>query len=250
MSNWEEGNYEAVTKAATVYENEKQKLILAVAFDVGGTEMKNRFVLVESDGVLNTVNIAKVREWSGWDGIDPYWFIEAAKTSIKCMVKVKMEPGFRDPTTMYPVIKWVNKAGCEGSALPEEADRRAVLSKYGAKFRAIAGPQPMGAQTKPQGATPPQRPQTATPPQQPPTRPQTTAAHATLEECWRLMQQHNQKLKPEQVTEKWYGFIDATGMDQADMTPEGWDKVKASILASAGTSEAGQQEEEGEPMPF
>ena len=247
MSNWEEGNYGAVTKAATVYEKEG-KLLLAVAFDVSGNELKSYFLLVQADGTVNTNTIKKLKEWSGWDGVDPYWFVDNASGGIVCEVVIKMEPGFKEKDKLFPKIAWVNKAGSSGgAAMPEMADRRAVLSKYGAKFRAIGGPQPMGAQTKPQGATPPQRPQTATPPQQPPTRPQATAAHATLEECWRLMQQHNQKLKPEQVTEKWYGFIDATGMDQADMTPEGWDKVKASILSE---NPIGDVEEEGEPIPF
>jgi len=104
----------------------------------------------------------------------------------------------------------------------------------------------MGQQTKPQTATPPQRPQaTITPPLRPVEQ---KTEHATLEECWRLMQQHNQKLKPEEVTEKWYAHIDATGMDQADMTPEGWDKVKASILAAVGSN--ADTQDDGEPMPF
>jgi len=243
MSNWEEGNYGAVTKAATVYEKEG-KLLLAVAFDVSGNELKSYHVLVQADGTVNTVTVAKLKEWSGWDGVDPYWFVDNAPNGIVCEVAIGMEPGFKDASKLFPKIKWVNKAGGSGG-MPEMADRRAVLSKYGAKFRAIAGPQPMGMQTKPQAGTPPQRPQTQG---NPPARPQATAAHATLEECWRLMQQHNQKLTPEQVTEKWYGFIDATGMDQADMTPEGWDQVKAAILAS--TSGAQPETDDGEPMPF
>jgi hypothetical protein len=35
------------------------------------------------------------------------------------------------------------------------------------------------------------------------------------------------------MTEKWYGFVDATGMDQADMTPEGWQTVKTAITSDA-----------------
>jgi len=214
---------------------------------VSGHELKAYFLLVQADGTINTNTVAKLKEWSGWDGVDPYWFVDNAKNAISCEVVIKMEPGFKEPDKLFPKISWVNKAGSGGgSALPEMADRRAVLSKYGSKFRAIAGPQPMGAQTKPQTATPPQRPQsTVTPPVRPVEQ---KTEHATLEECWRLMQQHNQKLKPEEVTEKWYGYIDATGMDQADMTPEGWDKVKASILAAVGSN--AETQDDGEPMPF
>ncbi len=34
-----------------------------------------------------------------------------------------------------------------------------------------------------------------------------------------------------QKEDMWFGFVDATGMDQADMTPEGWARVEAAIAA-------------------
>jgi hypothetical protein len=238
MSEWVEGNYAAKTKAATVYEKEG-KLLLAVAFDVGGTEMKSYFVLVQADGSLNTASIAKIREWSGWDGIDPYWFVEATPDGIECEVVVKNETGFKDPTKMYPKIAWVNKAGGSGTALPDPANRNMVIAKYGAKFRAVAGPQPIG--TKP-AVTPAVAPTvapvatapTSGPAPRPAKRPAPMPASenpVTLQECWEMMQKGFKGLNQDQMTEKWYGFVDATGMDQADMTPEGWQTVKSAIIA-------------------
>lgn len=242
MENWAEGNYDAATKAATVYEKEG-KLLLAIAFDVGGTEMKTYSVLVQADGTVNTATVGKLKEWSGWDGIDPYWFVDNAPGAIACEVAVVLEPGFKDASKMFPKIKWVNKVGGTGSGMPEMADRRAVLSKYGAKFRAIAGPQPTAVRNQP--VTQPQRPVSQAASNPPPRQ---AVAHATLEECWRLMQQYNQNLKPDEITEKWYAFVDATGMDQADMTPEGWDSVKNSILAAAKPADASTADEEN--LPF
>ncbi len=34
-----------------------------------------------------------------------------------------------------------------------------------------------------------------------------------------------------QKEDMWFGFVDATGMDQADMTPAGWAQVEAAIAA-------------------
>ncbi len=236
MSEWVKGNYAAVTKAATVYEK-NGKLLLGLAFDVSGTEMKKATVLAEADGSLNTKNIERLREALGWDGIDPYWFIDAAPNGIECSVEVEMKPGFNDATKMYPNINWINKAG-GGTALPESADKRAVLAKFGSKFRAIAGPQPVGA--KPQTApTAPAKPSAPAPPpaprQAPAPRPApvaTAVKHATLEECWEMMTKKYANLDQDALTEKWYAFVDATGMDQVDMTPQGWDVVKAAITAA------------------
>lgn len=244
---WVKGNYAAVTKAATVYEHPNtHKLLLGVVFDVGGTEMKKSIVLAEADGSLSTVNIGKIREWSGWDGIDPYWFIEAAPTGIEVSVAVEMKPGYKDPTKMYPEINWVNPSGGGGKALPEPTDKRAVLSKWGSKFRAVAGPQPVGA--KPQATPATTQKPAVTPPTRPAPRPApvaTAVKHATPEECWGMMSTHYPSLGQDALTEKWYAFVDATGMDQADMTPEGWDKVKAAIMAD---SFVGDSEPEGCPL--
>lgn len=249
MSEWAEGNYAATTKAATVYEKEG-KLLLAVAFDVGGTEMKSYHVLIQADGSVNEGTVNKIKEWSGWDGTDPFWFVEAATTGISAEVTVKNEPGFKDPTKIYPRIAWVNKAGGSAAALPDAADRKAVMLKYGAKFRAVAGPQPIGAKPAPT-STPPVKPAPATSAGPAPRRPtpvSTAVKHATLQECWELMQTSYPTLGQDSMTEKYYAFVDAQGFDQADMPPEGWDKVKAAIMADAnvGVSVDGGVE----PLPF
>jgi hypothetical protein len=231
MNNLEAGNYEAVTKAATVYEKEG-KLLLAVAFDVEGIELRNYSVLIQADGTVNTRTVDRLKEWSGWDGADPYWFVDEAPAGIPVEVTIALEPGFRDPGRLFPKIQWVNRRGSGSGALPQAADRQKVMSRYGAKFRALAGPQPVRTATPAQGRPPaPPAPQRGK-----------ASRHATLEECWRLMGERFASLSQDEMTEKWYGLIDATGMDQADMTPEGWDQVRAAILGGA------QEEDDG--LPF
>jgi hypothetical protein len=248
MSEWAKGNYAATTKAATVYEK-NGKLLLMLAFDVSGTEMKKATVLTEADGSLNTKNLERMREVFNWDGIDPYWFIENATAGLPCEVEVEMKPGFNDPTKSYPNINWINKAGGGGSEMPAPADRKSTLAKYGSKFRAVAGPQPVGVKpatpvAPPAKPTPPPAPPSAPAPRRP-APPTATVVHATLAECWEMMTTRYPSLSQDAMTDKWYGFIDATGMDQADMTPEGWDKVKASIMADSFIGEPDE-----EPMPF
>lgn len=226
----EAGRYDAATTAATVYEKEG-KLLLAVAFNVAGTELKSYWVLFQKDGTANTKVIQKIREWSGWDGLDPYWFVDHAEAGIPCEVTVEMEPGFKDQNRLYPKIKWVDRAGGDGG-MPQQANRAAVLAKYGAKFRALAGPQPVGEAPRP--------PQPAPKPATPPVRaiPSAKVTH-TQASCWEALQAKCPELSAEALTELWFRLIGEKEQDA--MTPEDWAQVSASIEAYSA---------DGEPMPF
>lgn len=244
MSTWQEGEYPATTKAGTVYEKDG-KLLLAVAFDVGGFEMKHYFVLVGADGAVNTKTIDRIKEWAtGWDGTDPYWFLEAMPTGIEVSVTIKNEPGFKNASKMFPKIQWVNPVGAPKAAMPEAGDKAKIMMKFGSKLRAAAGPvsttptapvaKPAPTTAQPTAPTAPvakPAPTAPTAPAPKPPAPAKKSAHASLDECWKLCQDTFITLDEGAIAEKWYAFIDATGMDQATMTPDGWDKVKLAIEA-------------------
>lgn len=237
MSTWQEGEYPATTKAGTVYEKDG-KLLFGGVFDVGGNEMKAYFVLITADGAVNTKTIDKMKEWSNWDGTDPYQLIEIMQTGIDVSVTIKNEPGYKDSTKVFPKIQWVNAVG-QKSSMPEAGDREKILMKFGSKLRAAAGPVAPKPVTQ-TATTPAMKPVDAVPPTTPtapfakpaPKAPTKKApAHSCLEECWKLCQDTFPCLDEDALAEKWYSFIDATGMDQATMTGEGWDTVKQAITA-------------------
>jgi hypothetical protein len=104
----EAGKYSAVTNAASVYKNKDNKLIVAFEFRVGDNNdlMRKRLILFEADGMICKRDYNLIRELTGWDGIDPYWIQDnAAIEQWPAEVVVAMEPGFKDPSRMFPNIQ-------------------------------------------------------------------------------------------------------------------------------------------------
>jgi hypothetical protein len=237
-----------------------------------GVEMKSYHTLVLADGTINTRTVDNLKAWSGWDGADPYWFMDQDLSGVDVEVVIANEPGFTDKTKMFPKIKWVNPPGGSNGGMPDAADRRAVLAKYGAKFRAVAGgttvptrapaapspapaPFPRPAVQQPDlprplhpvgpAAMPPTRP----PAVAPPVRPKT--AGGTQASAWSRLCALGAQLTQEQREAIWFEAVDATGTDQADMTPEGWSQVTAAINAKfAGTPQAAPTADEDDLPPF
>ena len=217
----------AAEGGASVYESQGGALMLAIRFALeGGGQITARVCLVNKDGALNTKNIERCREWSGWDGSDPYWFMETDLSGIDVELVVENEE-YEGKT--FPSVKWINKPGSGGGkALPDAADRKAVLAKYGAKFRAVAG-----------GVAPVKPVAPAAPaPAAPPIRKPAAATAATQATAWAKFQAKFGNLKDNARDELWFTFVDATGMDQADMTPAGWAQVETAIAAHTGPTAA------------
>lgn len=231
------GVYAAHPGAATVEEAKSGALMLYIMMDIkDGPSLRSSHCIVNKEGVVMTKNIERLREWAvGWDGADPYWFMENDISALDVEVVIEQEAGYNDPSKMFPVVKWVNApGGGGGGALPEATDKKLVMAKYGAKFRAIAGgvtvapprktPAPPVAQTPP-----PTRPAPSAPP---PAR-KVAAAH-TQATAWEKMcaAAASEGLENDARDKHWFKFVDATGMDQADMTPEGWAQVEQAIEES------------------
>lgn len=246
----ENGTYAAHPGAATIEEAKSGALMLYIMMNIdGGPSLRSSHCLVNKEGVVMTKCISRLKEWAtGWDGSDPYWFMENDLSGIAVEVVVENEPGYNDPSKMYPTVKWVNAPGSGGGgALPEAADKKLVMAKYGAKFRAIAG----GVAVTPTRATPaapvaqtpaPSRPAPSTPP---PARKVATVAH-TQATAWAKLNELGAGMPAAELESRWFSFIDATGMDQADMTPEGWAKVEEQIADYF----AGKEVDTAENMPF
>ena len=237
-----DGTYAARPKAASVYEGKSGALILALvhAFE-GGGEIKSYHALTTRDGAINTRAVEDLKKWSGWDGSDPYWFMDSDLTGIDVELVIANE---EYEGRKSPKVKWVNRPGSgSGTGLPDASDRRAVLAKYGAKFRAVAGPQPVSARAP---SNPP--PQTA-PVRPPAAAPRKTAA--TQSSAWARLSELGAGMGRPELEALWFSCVDSTGMDQADMTPEGWAQVTEAVEAhfsGSGLSSTGNDDDN--PMPF
>ena len=224
----ENGTYKAhpvAGQAASIEEAKSGSLMLYVKFEVeNGPTLRSSHCLVNKEGVVMTNNLASLKKWSGWDGLDPYWFMENELSGIEVELVVENKPGYNDATKMFPEIKWVNAPGSGGGLpLPEPADKKLVLAKFGAKFRALAGGAPAARKPPAPAAKPP-----------PPAKPAAPAAKvATQTEAWDLLNKVAAGEKSDAIEAAWYKYVDATGMDQAEMTPEGWAQVVKAIQADA-----------------
>ena len=257
-----DGTYAAKPGAASVYESEKGALVLAVQMKIAdGPELRSYHTLVLADGTINTRTVENLKAWSGWDGADPYWFMDQDLSAVDVEVVVANEPGFQDPSKSFPKIKWVNPpGGSSGGGMPEAADRRAVLAKYGAKFRALAGGAPVRPATA-APAAPPVRPAATAAPTQPTlprrdlmpppaARPRPNApAVANQASAWHALCELGKAMDQAQREAIWFDAVDATGMDQATMTPEGWAKVQAAIIERF-KQPAAEPVADSDPMPF
>lgn len=249
-----DGTYAARPGAASVYESKQGALVLALAVKIqDGPELKSYHTLVNKDGAINTRTIDNLKAWSGWDGVDPFWFMENDLSGIDVEVVIANEPGFNDPTKMFAKVKWINPpggGGGKGADMPEASDKRSILAKYGAKFRAVSGGVPAARAAAPKPATTATAEQPTLPRrdlQQPAARPAAPVARpkpsgSTQAAAWGKMCELGAKLTQAQKEDIWFKCVDATGMDQADMTPEGWAKVLSSVeqhfagLAPAGSA--------------
>ena len=85
---------------------------------------------------------------------------------------------------------------------------------------------------KPAASAPPSRP--AVPPERPDRATPPPNAH-TQATAWAVMTEKAETagMRQEQIEARWFEFVDATGMNQAAMTPEGWAQVEKAILDAA-----------------
>jgi hypothetical protein len=109
---------------------------------------RHTFTLINKTGEPMTKTVDNLKDVFGWDGQDPYWFSEADLKDVAFDIVGEHEtytpktPTDENPdcndTTVFN-SKWINKPGASGVKMPEMADRKEIMAKFGAKFRAMAG---------------------------------------------------------------------------------------------------------------
>lgn len=217
-----EGKYKCKLSAqAVVYEASTGSLCVALPCQMeDGFTFKHTLTLAKADGTVQTRTCDTIKQVFGWDGLDPFWLMDHSLDG--CPLRdVEFEivggPETGDKGGQYFKSKWLNPLG-GGMSTPEAADRRAVLAKYGSKFRALSGAAATAAAPK----APPTK--KAAPPAPPPGTPT-----ATMEEAWEALSNANEGMAQADQEKLWFDTIARLfpNKTNTELKPHEWGKLKA-----------------------
>jgi len=197
------------------------------AFDVGGT-IFNTFWMTTKDGAVNTRTIDTLKTIFGWDGADPFWLEDHAGELVEIAVELTVENetfiGKQDGQEHTSLkVKWVDPLGGSGGNKIENSDRKALMSKYGAKLRAVSGGTPAAKKTTPPAPVPAQA--------IPPPAPKKAVAPSDMNTCWKTLNEAMADKPRAEVEAKWFEIIKEVHGDkpQTDYTPQDWGAVMAKL---------------------
>lgn len=235
-----------VNGAIVIYESEGGALCAAVPVIIPSDDWqwtgKHTMTIVKKDGTLQSRTIDTLKKVFGWDGQDPFWLqdqdFSAVEFDLVGIHDTYTPEGSDEAKTIFK-IQWMNAPGESGFKMPDSADRKSILAKYGSKFRALSG----GKVVTPAARTATQRPaeqeelapaskakgpapKASGPPA--PAKRKNTAAQArtsTMEEAWAALSAANPDINDEAVlAEKWYAILEEMfpGKDNGDFTIQEW----------------------------
>jgi len=262
----ENGVYGAVVRDISVYlRGDNERLTAAFRIECEGKEIVHREWLELNDGTISDRTIRRLRDcFPEWDGAIESLEQGFCVQDVEVEVTIENEQDRNDPEKWWTRVRFMDPPGSGGgaAALPEKVSRGTLVSKYGSRFRALAG----GTPAKPAGDQRPevgdQKTDVAAPTSQrkatlaeraqatreeetrkaetggqrsdmPPPSPRANviAEPSSLEDCWEaLCNKHPDELR-EQVSERWFKLLERTGRgkDQADFNPADWGRVMAEI---------------------
>lgn len=209
------------TGAASVYENAKESLIVCIEVDVQGEMLRYYATIATKDNGVNTRTVEGLKAMFGWDGQDPFWFVDHGAECAEREVEATIELApWRNGDNMFANVKYLDPPGGQSGAsqMPAAGNRAALLAKYGSKFRAIAGGTPAG---KPAQDS---LPLAKAPPSKPPTI-KSLVNPSDQGACWARYCELGG------TEDKWFDALaDAVpGVDQGDLTASQWGMVLAHI---------------------
>lgn len=222
------GTYKAKTAQGVVYETDGGALM--VAFDFGideQTSIVGRQCLVSKAGEVMQNTVRSLKEAFGWDGADPFWFADTDLSDRDVEIVVEMERG--QDGREHANVRWINAPGRAGGlSSVKPADRKAVLAKYGMKFRALSGGttvRPAPSQAAAPKAAPGAPPQAVPPPAAAP-----SGKPMTIQEAWTTFcAAGGSTFSEAEVTKQWHALVGEVtgGKAQEAVTPEEWGAVAA-----------------------
>lgn len=186
--------------------------------DDAGKTIKHTVTIVTKDGTIQTRTCDTLKEVFGWDGVDPFWLMDADMSQVRFEIVVEAD---KNDKGEFSKVKYLNALG--GSVkMPAPGDRKSILAKYGSQFRALAGGAPAIAKPAQSAAPkPPTAPKKSTPP------PPQTGPTATMEEAWAACWEASGSNETA-AHEAWDQTMSAMfpGKTNSDLTPHDWGKLK------------------------
>lgn len=234
-----------------VYETEKTgALCLAVPVQLLNSEVnwvgKTTLTLVKGDGEVKvrTVNDLK-RIFPSWDGVDPFALMDlplSEEGQPEFEVVGEHEPytpeGETEAIDTFKV-KWLNPLGGSTSMPEPPADRKALLAKYGSKFKALSGgsakpapakaAKPAAAPAQQELGTKPAAPAPAS--KGPPSRgrgPAGVARTLTQDDVWDLLVAKNPNGDQDEMGTKFWAAADEV-QEGGELTPAQWGEVATKL---------------------
>jgi len=176
-------------------------------------EITGYFYIEKRDGSLNTVSIDALKAALGWDGRDPFWLQDADLSQHPVQVKLGVEQ-YQGKERIK--VQFLNPHGSVpgGVSRGDDAIRKSVNTRLGAKFRALAGT------PAPQEPKPPFR-------RGAPPRPRQDApkSEATMDEAWEAFTKSCKPDRPrEEVEAEWFRILGELFPDKDvdKLTPADW----------------------------
>ena len=234
------GTYPAACSGAmVVYETESGALCVAVPVKItGGTEVawqgKHTVTLVKKDGALNLKSIETMKKVFGWDGLNPFDLEDLDTSGVDFEIVGEHENYLPDGETEERTsfkIQWLNPIGGSTNMPEKVEDRKALLAKFGSKFKAVSS---KPAASKPAASAAPSKPAPAkAPPAGPPSRPRTAAGQkrtSTSDEVWAALVKTNPDENETTLGEKFYAAQDEVAPEaNGELTPVQWGAVAESL---------------------
>lgn len=241
----ENGKYAAITKGLSPYYRKNGNLSIAIKVEAEGKELVANQHIELNDGSISESVLKNLKKlFVEWDGTIESLFVEPNFVDIACEIEVENQKGEGEyEGKTFSKIKWINPPGGGGytADLPEAADKKELLTKYGSKFRALmGGKKPSPAPTAKQEELPTEDPPQDNPPEEakkttkppakapakkptPPPAKKDANPAPTMEMCWNTIL----KRKPAEAETLWQKFLDevAAGKDYDDMTADEWKAV-------------------------
>ena len=175
------------------------------------------FYIEKRDRSLNQMTIDALKAALGWDGVDLFWLQDTDLSGHPVQVRL----GFEEYQGKNRIkVRFLNPHGASPSGVTkaDDATRRTINNRLGAKLRAVSGGTPAPA-PPPKGTPAPPASRPAAPP-----KPKKTAAEA-MDEAWAEFTKH---CKPdwtdEQVEDEWFRVLGELfpGKKPEDLTPDDW----------------------------
>ena len=229
----QEGKYEGVTVAASIYEAPSGAVMCSMVVDVAGAHLKGGICLVQKDGTLSERGFKDVQAIFGWSDWDWSKWSQEPETFAGAAVQAVVET-IQGERGEFSSIKHINPTG--GGQRLEKADAKGLAAKYGAKTRARFGGVPSApfdaAQGRPATRTPSPQPsplngegERRTPPP-PPSVPPLDVPPSSMEVCWDAFCRENPDQNERDLYKLWAEYVKTVaGKLQNVCTPADWGLV-------------------------